>query len=41
MIGGDLASRAEALIEAREPFVTATVVRAQQPDERPRRATPR
>jgi xanthine dehydrogenase accessory factor len=31
VIGGKLAQRAEALIEAREPFVAATVVRAQSP----------
>lgn len=31
VIGGKLARRAEALIEAREPFVAATVIRAQSP----------
>ena len=31
MIRGELARRAEALIDAREPFVTATVVRARRP----------
>ena len=31
MIRGDLAGRADALVEAREPFVAATVIRAQRP----------